>query len=136
MEITVLERQAKVPVTIMHLQGELDASSYLDVIARAQELYASGARYLLLDLSELSFMASSGLVALHSTALIMSGDEPPDPEYGWSAFHAMDKEVGGGFVKNCKILNPQPKVSRTLEVTGFNTFLEIFTDLETALESF
>jgi len=136
MEITVLERQANVPATIMHLQGELDASNYLDVIAQVQELYAGGARYLLLDLSGLSFMASSGLVAIHSTALIMRGDEPPDPEYGWGAFHAMDKEVDGGFVKNCKILNPQPKVSRTLESTGFSTFLEIFTDLETALESF
>ncbi|MFB0535844.1 MAG: STAS domain-containing protein [Anaerolineae bacterium] len=136
MEIVVKEVQARVPVTIMQLHGELDASNYLDVIARAKEICAAGTRHLLLDLSGLSFMASSGLVALHSIALITRGDEPPDPEYGWSAYRAARKDAGGGFAENCKILNPQPAVNRTLETTGFKNFLEVYTDLETALASF
>ena len=36
MEIVVQEVQAKVPVTIMQLQGELDASNYLQVIGPGQ----------------------------------------------------------------------------------------------------
>ena len=136
MEIAVQEVQAKVPVTIMQLQGELDASNYLQVVARAKELYAAGSRHLLLDLSNLAFMASSGLVALHSIVLIMNGEEPPDPEYGWSAFRAAAKAAEGQPAVVCKVLNPQPSVDRTLEVSGFKTFLGVYTDLETALAAF
>lgn len=136
MEIIVREAEGAVPVTILELQGELAASNYLDVIARARELYAAGTRNLLLDLGGLSFMASSGLVALHSIALIMRGAEPPDPEHGWGAFRAVDRDRGGGFEKHCKILNPQPSVAKTLEITRFDSFVEIYTDLDTALASF
>jgi anti-anti-sigma regulatory factor len=136
MEIVVEQAQGRVPVTVMQLHGELDASNYLDVIARAKELYAAGTRHLLLDLDGLSFISSAGLMALHSIALIMKGEKPPDPEHGWSAFHAVERDLEGGKATNCKILNPQPAVSRSLEVTGFKTFLEVHTDLETALASF
>ena len=84
MEITVKEAQAGVPVTIMGLVGEMDASNYMDVIERAKEISAAGTRHLLLDLSGLSFMSSSGLVALHGTAMTMEGKELPDPEQGWA----------------------------------------------------
>jgi anti-anti-sigma factor len=136
MEIVIQEAQARVPVTIMQLHGELDASRYLDVVARARELYAAGTRHLLLDLSNLSFMASSGLVALHSIAMIMRGEEPLDPEHGWSTFPTVTQDVESGLVANCKILNPQPAVNWALEVSGFKAFLEVHTDLETALASF
>ena len=136
MAIVIQTVQARVPVTIMQLHGELDASHYLDVIAQARELYAAGTRHLLLDLSDLSFMASSGLVALHSIALIMRGREPPDPEHGRKASPPRAKGVEGGLVANCKILNPQPPVSWALEVSGFKAFLEVYADLETALASF
>jgi anti-anti-sigma regulatory factor len=136
MKIVIREAEGKVPVTIMELEGALDASNYLDVIARAQELYAAGTRYLLMDLSNLTSMASSGLMALHSVALIMRGAEPPDPEYGWAAFRTVDKDRDSGFNKHCKLLKPQPPVDRTLEITGFKAVLEIHTDLNTALSSF
>ena len=95
----------------------MDASNYLDVIARAKELYAAGTRHLLLDLHGLSFMSSAGLMALHSIALIMQSQKPPDPEHGWSAFRAVERDLEGGKATNCKILNPQPAVSESLEVT-------------------
>ncbi len=136
MDIGVQEAQAKVPVTIMQLHGELDASNYLQVIAKARELYAAGTRHLLLDLGKLSFMASSGLVALHSIVLIMNGEEPPNPEDGWGAFHAAAKAAQGQPRAACKLLNPRPSVDRTLEVSGFKTFLGVYTDLETALAAF
>jgi anti-anti-sigma regulatory factor len=136
MEIVVSEAQGRVPVTVMRLVGALDASNYLEVIARGQELYAAGTRDLLLDLTDLTSMASSGLMALHSVALIMRGAEPPDPEYGWGAFRAIDRDREAGLEKHCKLLNPRPTVERTLQVTGFATFLEVHTDLETALNSF
>ncbi len=121
---------------ILNLNGELDASNYLDVIEQVRRLYDSGARHLVMDLSDLSFLSSSGLVSLHSAALIMRGEEPPSPDLGWSAFHAIASDVEQGFETCCKLVNPQGRVRKTLEMTGFNTFLEIFDDTDAAVRSF
>lgn len=121
---------------VLALDGELDASNYLDVIDHVRLLYGSGTRQLVLDLSDLKFLSSSGLVSLHSAALIMRGEEPPSPELGWSAFHAIATDVEQGFETCCKLVNPQGRVRKTLEMTGFNTFLEIFDDTDSAVRSF
>jgi anti-anti-sigma regulatory factor len=121
---------------ILNLDGELDASNYLDVIERVRQLFNQGTRQLVMDLSDLSFLSSSGLVSLHSAALIMRGEEPPSPDLGWSAFHAIASDVEQGFETCCKLVNPQGRVRKTLEMTGFNTFLEIFDDTDSAVRSF
>jgi anti-anti-sigma regulatory factor len=138
MNIIVEHVQGKVPVTIMHLQGELDASCYMDVIEKAKELYQAGARNLLLDLSEMPFMSSSGLVSLHNIAMLMRGEEPPDPEAGWGAMHSMADTVedATGFEAHCKLLNPHPRVEKTLAITGFNNIFEILTDRAEAIAAF
>ncbi len=138
MNITVEQAQDKVPVTIMHLQGELDASCYLDVIEKAKELYQAGTRNLLLDLSEMSFMSSSGLVSLHNIAMLMRGESSPDPEAGWGAMHSMADTIerAVGYEVHCKLLNPHPRVEKTLAITGFNNIFEVFTDRAQAIASF
>jgi anti-anti-sigma regulatory factor len=138
MDITVDQAQGNVPVTVMKLDGELEAKNYTDVIERGKEVYDSGARDLLLDLSDLSFMSSSGLVALHSLVLLMRGEEPDDPEAGWSALHAIAEEVESGAQPEAhfKLLSPQPRVDKTLEITGFRKLFEIYTDREEAIASF
>ena len=136
MEIIVSQAEGKVPVTIMALQGELDASNYLDLVARARGEYEAGTRDVVLELGDLSFMASSGLVALHSVALIMRGEQPPDPEHGWGAFRALAKDKEGGYEPHCKLCNPQSSVAKTLEMTGFSRFMEVHSDLDAAVASF
>ncbi|MBN1992622.1 MAG: STAS domain-containing protein [Anaerolineae bacterium] len=137
MNITIEQTAGKVPVTIMGLHGELDGSNYLDVIAKAKELYSTGTRNLLIDMSDMSFMASSGVMALHSIALLMRGEEPPDPEYGWDAFHAIDRDRGAGVQQHVKLLSPQPAVDRTLTMTGLKgQFFAVHTNRETAIASF
>ena len=53
------------------------------VIDTVRRLYGEGTRQLIIDLAGLRFMASSGLVALHSIVQIMHEEEPLDPEGGW-----------------------------------------------------
>ena len=79
-------------VTVVALDGELDASNYERVIEVVRDAYEHGARGLVLDLASLSFMASSGLFALHSAVRIMRGETPPDPEMGWGALHEMSHD--------------------------------------------
>jgi anti-anti-sigma regulatory factor len=136
MQMTVESIPGQASTTILALQGDLDASNFESVIARARELYLSGARRLLVDLSGLNFMSSSGLVALHSIILLMRGENPPDPQSGWAAFHAIERERDSGPQPYVKLLNPQPKVLLSLQKTGMDEFFEIFTDRQTALASF
>lgn len=123
-------------IAILDLNGELDASNYLDVIDHVRDLYKAGARQLVIDLSDVTFLSSSGLVSLHSAALVMRGEEPPSPDLGWSAFHAIASDVEQGFEHCCTLVNPQGRVRKTLEMTGFSTFLQIFEDTDAAVRSF
>lgn len=136
MDVTVLHMQGRVPVTVLQTHGDLDASNYQEVIARAEEVYESGARHVLLDMSDTPFMGSSGLVALHSIALLLRGEALPDPEAGWDAFYALDRDRESGLQQQFKILNPQPQVDRVLEMSGLKEFFEVYTDLHTAVDSF
>ena len=136
MDITVKQMQGSVPVTILQTHGDLDASNYQDLIAKGQEVYEAGARDILLDMSDTPFMGSSGLAALHSLALLVRGDELPDLESGWNVFHEIDRDRDSGLQKHIKLLNPQPQVDRTLEMTGLKQFFEVHTDLEMAIASF
>jgi anti-anti-sigma regulatory factor len=136
MNVTVSQVEGRVPVTILHIHGDLDASSYRDLIAKGQEVYNAGTRDILLDLSGMPYLSSSGLVALHSIALMLRGEKPPDPESGWEAFHAIDRDRGVGLQQHVKLLNPQPGVDKVLETVGFRQFFEVYTDLATATASF
>lgn len=136
MEITVERVEGNRPVTILGIHGHLDASSYQDLIANARELHHGGARYLILDMSDTDFMSSAGLVALHSIAILMRGEEPPDPESGWEAFHAIGRDLESGSQSHVKLLNPHSRVDKVLQKTGFKKYFEIYTDREQAIASF
>jgi anti-anti-sigma regulatory factor len=128
--------QGRVPVTILRLKGALDSSNYEAVIAKARTMREDGARYLLLDLSKVPFMGSSGLIALHSVALLMNGQQPLDPEYGWQAFHDVDRDREVDLRQHLKLFDPQPKIVRTLEMTGMDQFFDIHTDQQVAIAAF
>lgn len=133
MDINVQQVPGDVPVSILKLNGELDAANYLVVIDQVKQIYADGTERLVIDLSDVSFLSSSGLVALHSAALLMRGDQPPSPEAGWAAYHAIASDVEGGFENCCVLFNPQGRARKTLQMTGFDGFLHIFDDLDEAV---
>lgn len=136
MQLTVDQVESRVPVTILAIHGDLDASNYEQVIAKARELYAAGVRHLLIDCSAMPFMGSSGVVAIHSIALLMRGETPPDPTAGWQAIHSIDHARAGGMQPQVKLLSPQPKVSRTLQMTSMSDFFEIHSNMQAAITSF
>ena len=131
MEIDVTQEKGKVPVSVVHIKGDLDALSYLDLVNTAQKLYNVGARSLLLDLANLDFISSAGLASLH-IVMKMFGGEKADPEDGWGTY----KEIERGLQVNVKLLNPSTEVDNVLDTVGFKQFFEVFTDLEEAVNSF
>ena len=54
MKITVSIEQAEDPIAIMKLEGDINASNFMDVVDKAEELYNNPARNLIIDLSEVS----------------------------------------------------------------------------------
>jgi len=136
MNITAEQPSVRVPVTLLRLQGDLDGSNYLDLIAAAKTAQQNGAKYLLLDLTGVPYMSSAGLVALHSAVQLLRGEQPPDPEAGWSTLKSVALDKPDGAQQWVKLLNPQPRVTRTLEMSGMNVFFEIYTDEAAAIASF
>lgn len=134
MEITVSFHQANEPVALMNIKGNVDASNYIKIVNKAQEIYNNPVRNLILDLSEVPFISSAGLVAIHKIALIYSGGKQEVEQEG--------KETRPDFTHNAnarkrvKLLNPQPDVDKTLETTGLKLFFKVFDNLDTALKSF
>jgi anti-anti-sigma factor len=135
MNLSVHQEQGRVPVTVLKIEGKLDGSNYQQVIARAKELYQAGTRCLLLDLSEMPYMSSSGIVALHTIAVMLRTGRVPDAEDGWNALHAVNDEVDG-YRDEIKLCAPQERVNRTLQLSGLDRFLQVFDTLPAAVSSF
>ncbi len=135
MALTVEQAESRVPVTVLAIHGDLDYSNYQEVIERVQELFGGGCRHLLIDLSEVPFVASSGLVALHSAILIMGGQRPPDTESGWQAFHDLGSGVSD-VQANVKLLGLRPRVEQMLQRTALLRYFETFEDRAAAIDSF
>ncbi|HKY55936.1 MAG TPA: STAS domain-containing protein [Anaerolineales bacterium] len=132
MEISVSFHQANEPVAVMNIQGNVDASNYVEIVNKAQEIYNHPVRNLILDLSEVPYISSAGLVAIHKIALIYSGGKQEveqDENRPDFTHHANAR-------KRVKLLNPQPDVDRTLETTGLKLFFKVFHDLDSAVKSF
>ena len=136
MEITVSQEQGRISISVIKVSGQLDGQTYESLIAKAREVVEGGTRNILLDLSDLTYISSAGLVSLHTIALMTRGEELPDPEQGWSALKSMDRSRDGGMQKNLKLLNPRPEVTSVLDMVGFSAFFEVFTDKQKAIDSF
>ena len=136
MNISVSRARGIVTIAIIKLDGQLDGQNYQELIAKAQELYNTGARDFLLDLSDLTYISSAGLVALHSIALLSRGEAVPDMESGWSAYRSMGRTSEAGMQKHVKLLNPRKEVLNVLDMVGFVSVFEIFTDLDKAIDAF
>ena len=136
MNISVSQMQGKVPVTVVKLEGQLDGQTYQDLINKAREAYKAGWRDFLVDMSDLTYISSAGLVALHSVALLAKGEELPDTDEGWAAYRSMGRSKEAGIQEHMKLLNPRPEVLSVLEMVGFSTVFKIFSDLDEAVKSF
>jgi anti-anti-sigma factor len=136
MEITVSQEQGRDAVSVIRITGHLDGQTYQNLISSARDVVKAGAKNILLDLSDLTYISSAGLVSLHTIALMTRGEELPDPEQGWSTLKSMDRTRDGGLQKHLKLLNPRPEVTSVLEMVGFSNFFEVFTDRQKAVDSF
>jgi anti-anti-sigma regulatory factor len=132
MDIAISQEQATVPVTVFHIKGNIDVTSYQQLQAQAQQAIDAGTRYLLLDLSQVGYISSAGLRAIHLIFNLLRTDSPDE------SARAVSWGLRDGTFKSphLKLLNPSPGVRQVLTTTGFDMFLEIHDNLEEAVASF
>ncbi|MBS1211442.1 MAG: spoIiaa [Proteobacteria bacterium] len=118
LRIAVSEEKGNVPVTILHLTGDLDGKTYQELEAKAAEIIGAGASNLLFDLGGVGFMGSAGMRALHAISNKMKTAGP------------------NGSAGKMTLLNPTDAVARVLKTLGFDQHFSIHTNLEEALKSF
>jgi len=132
LRIAVEQARGRVDVTIMRIEGSIDAANYQALQTAVDTAYAAGARYLLFDLASVAYMSSAGLQVLHRSIGRLAdqrsagGDAPITPGMTGDSFKS----------PHVKLLNPSENVSRLLEVSGFALFLDVHTDLDSAIASF
>ena len=130
MEISVSQEEARVPVTVFQLNGELSSEEPLTGLA--QDAYDDGARYLLLDLTKVAYISSSGLRAIHQVYNLFRGPVSDESE----------QEVRQGIISgsykspNLKLLKPSKNALKALSVSGYDMFLEIHKKRANAIDSF
>ncbi len=135
MNIETASVTAPVPVTILTTHGDIDGSNYQELIMTGQRLCKAGMTNLLIDMGDTKYMSSSGLVALHSIAMLLKGEQPLNVDDGWNALRDM-AEGPGETQQHLKLLNIPPRVDHLLEISGLKEVYQVFTDREAALASF
>jgi len=133
MEINVSTITGRVPVTVVHLEGNVDASTADVFRANVLSLIEGGARRILLDMEHVPFMSSAGLRALHqifNKLREVNEDDVADGE--------MRKGIRDGTYKSphLKLLNLSKHTKVVFEAAGFDMYIETFTDRQAAIRSF
>jgi anti-anti-sigma factor len=130
MEINITIKQGRVPVTVFTIEGEINAGTYEQFQARAQQAFDSGARNLLLDLTEVRFISSAGIRALNAIFKLFQTDGETASEI------ARGLRDGTFKSRHLKLLNPTPRITEVLSIAGVDMFLEFHHDLDEAVASF
>jgi len=132
MEITVMQEQGRVPVTVLQVAGKTDSASAEEFLKKIMEVIEAGARHLVLDLSKVPYMSSAGLRVLQevfSKLRSLSASESDQEMY---------RKIADGSFKSphLKLLNPTKEVLEVLKMSGFDMLVSIEKDLKAAVASF
>src|SRR5258705_9016567 len=110
--------EVSVPVTVFYLRGWLDSQSEEQLLETARLAYDEGARFLLIDMSDLDTLTSAGMRALQKVYQIFT---PKEDHFK---------------VAHLKLCNAPPQIYNVLGITGFLQNIPMYESMETALQSF
>ena len=118
LKISSEQVQVDVPVTVFHLRGWLDAQSEEQLLEAARTSYDGGARFLLIDMSDLDTLTSAGMRALQKVYQIFT---PKEDNFK---------------VAHLKLCNAPPQIYNVLGITGFLQNIPMYESMDAALQSF
>jgi anti-anti-sigma factor len=118
LRISSEEVQSDLPVTVFRLRGWLDAQSEEQLLEAARTAYDGGARYLLIDMTDLDTLTSAGMRALQKVYQIFT---PKEDQHK---------------LAHLKLCNAPPQIYNVLGITGFLQNIPMYESEKSALESF
>jgi anti-sigma B factor antagonist len=132
MEIKITVENSRVPVTVIAVTGNADTSAFETFMSTAQEVIDGGARHILVDLTHVPYMSSAGLrvlSAIFNKLRVLNSDMTEEE---------MLKAINEGVYKSpyLKVLNLSKQSKVAFETAGFDMFLDTYTDMKTAVDSF
>lgn len=134
MEIKVSTENGRVPITIVHVDGNIDSSTYQAFQAKVDQLINDGAHYILIDLAHAPYVSSAGFRVLHQVFNRLRSLHPS------SNLSEADikKGISAGTYKSphLKLLNLSRETRTTFEMSGFDMFIETYDDKNKAIASF
>ena len=129
-ELTIITSQIQgdVSATVFHLQGHLHGPTEKDLLDRARQAYEDGARYLLLDMSELDVLSSAGLRAIQNIFKLFT----PEDDVEVMRQHG-DEPYKSPYMK---LVCSKPEIYYILNITGFLQNILIYNNISDAADSF
>jgi len=118
LNITSEQMQADVAVMVFRIRGWLDAQSEEQLLEAARTAYDGGARYLLIDMTDLDTITSAGIRALQKL---------------YQMFTPKEDRFKIAYLKLC---NAPPQIYNVLGITGFLQNIPMYENLEDAIASF
>ena len=131
MDIIVSQENARVPITVLQVDGKTDSESATTLQEKAMELIDGGARFLIFDLSKVPYMSSAGLRVLQAVFEKLRSLSPEESKKDTNR-----QIVDGSYeFSHLKIVNPTPEVLDVLKMSGFDMLVSIEKDLKKAIAS-
>ncbi len=123
---------AQVPVTVISLTGSIDSSNFKTFQEYVDGQVEQGARFILLNFEKVSHISSAGLRVVHNlfNNLRNLHNDIDDDE--------LRKKMSTGEYKSpyVKLTNLAQNVADVFNLGGFDIYIQIFSDEESALKSF
>lgn len=115
LQIGISHEEGDKQVTVIRLTGSLDANTQSQLENKAKEVIDGGAEYLLLDMSNVDYLGSAGMRAIHAITNQLSPDDP-----------SMRSD-------RLKVVNPSPAAGKVFKTLGFDSFIDIHDNVDEAI---
>jgi anti-anti-sigma factor len=102
-------------VSVLRLNGSLDANTQSQLEDTAKQAIDDGAEYLFLDMSGLEYLGSAGVRAIHAVTNLLS---PEDPSIRSDRL---------------KVLSPSPAAAKVFKTLGFDAFIDVHNSIDEAI---
>jgi anti-anti-sigma regulatory factor len=131
LDIKSTTRIAYIPVTIVHITGDIDSSNFQIFQSFLDDQVANGSRHFVLDFKNVNRISSAGLRVIHNlfNKLREMHKDVDDDE--------LRKRMSTGAYKSpyLKVVNLSAGVEEVFRLGGFDIYIEIFQDEEQAVDS-
>jgi len=134
MEIKVSTQNGRVPITVVHVDGDLDSATADSFEKKADEIIKGGARYILVDLTHSPYVSSRGLRAIHQIFKELNAIHPD------ATLNEGDIRKGifaGTYTSPyLKVVILSDETKFVFKTTGFDLYIESFDDIKKAIAAF